>query len=350
MTSRTKHHKLKDSRSRKTHYHAPITVEDNKPFNVTNFMHDLVFGAEPEGHGPQDDNEAFTYDVLITSLDEVDAKLLKPLGDATRRGKKKVAFKHLSTLEYKKFLIPFASDENPLGDVPAHAVVLVVEDQAWGPDLRQADTSELNYFQIIDAAQELAQALVFVFIKGHKDSANYPGVIHPKFRELSKGPWPADEPVFLFSYYEKLNTAQLEVFSACMRTEDPLQLTMEINKHVRAADEWLAAENLRAKVKEMANSPLPPMSSSNSAAKGEGESDTPSAAPSSSSASAAVPESLLSRGLAAHIQREVEAQVRAQTQALHAEIAELKKQVAQLQGGSNTTTPVPGTTPAKTTA
>jgi len=119
--------------------------------------------------------------------------------------------------------------------VKAHAVGLFVEDKSWGPNLRAEDVSDQdpNYFQIIQAAQELALYVVFVFIKHHQDSKNYEGVCHAKFERLSKGPWPKTQPyVFIMSLYEGFNNNQLEVINLCLNTKDHLQMKMEIKRHV----------------------------------------------------------------------------------------------------------------------
>lgn len=66
-------------------------------------------------------------------------------------------------------------------------VGLIVRDSTWGPDLLEQPTDDQNYWQIIDAAQELALNVVFIFIR-HRDSINLDEgqVCHPKFRKLAK--------------------------------------------------------------------------------------------------------------------------------------------------------------------
>jgi len=141
------------------------------------------------------------------------------------------------------------SDPNPLGDIRANGVALVVEDVPWGPNLlkEQGGGGDDNphYWHIMEAAQELAKVVVFVFIKGHKDSKDYPGVLHPKFHKIAKGPWPRKAPyVFLLSYDSRLNKAQFEAVQRCLDSEDnPLKIRIEFNNHIAAGREYLVKQN-----------------------------------------------------------------------------------------------------------
>jgi len=218
-----------------------------------NTLHDVIFGGAPDGQ--PDGDEEFTYGLLCASLDESDARLMTQLRTTTR---KKLAFKHLRNLTFEKSIVPFASDENPLGDYRAHAVAIVCEDRSWGPDFISSAAEEINYSQIIDAAQDVAEYVVFFFIKHHLESRDYDGVVHPKFMKAAKGPWPSPTPhVFVMSIYEQFNPAQIDVIRTCMNTTNDLQMKMEIKKHLAKARDYLEAKQAKDKLVEILAAPLP---------------------------------------------------------------------------------------------
>jgi len=199
-------------------------------------LSEILFGPD------QVDDEDLEYGLLITSLDPKDNRLpaqLKGVTDQT------IIFQALHTLEYEKSVIPFTSDPNPLGEIRARGVALVVEDTKWSPNLLEASTGgdDPHYWQIIEAAQELATVVVFIFIKGHEKSKHYHGVIHPKFLDVAKGPWPRRAPyVFVLSYYDRINKAQYAAIKRCLTyeaEENPLLIRIEFKNHVAAAKEYL---------------------------------------------------------------------------------------------------------------
>lgn len=87
----------------------------------------------------------------------------------------------------------------------------------------------------------VATVVVFIFIKGHEKSKHYHGVIHPKFLDVAKGPWPRRAPyVFVLSYYERINKAQYAAIKHCLAAEDnPLLIRIEFKNHVAAAREYM---------------------------------------------------------------------------------------------------------------
>jgi len=159
--------------------------------------------------------------------------LPKPNGVSSLSNTKQILFKKLESTGYETSMVPFASDTNPFGDIAALGIGIIVRDNMWGPDLLEQPTdSDENYWQIITAAQELAQNIVFIFIR-HKDSANIPKeeVCHPKFKSLAKGPWPKKQPhVFLMSYWGRLNKKQMEVVRSCLSLIDRLEAKLTINQ------------------------------------------------------------------------------------------------------------------------
>jgi len=202
-------------------------------------LSDMIFGSDED-----DDYEEQVYGLLVTSLEHKDNKLLAQLRGLTD---KSIIFQRLPTVEYEKSSLPMASDENPLGDTRASAVGLIVNDCPWGPNVLEndgGDDENPNYWQIIEAAQELALSVVFIFIKGNNASKDYDGVLYPKFHNIAKGPWPRKAPyVFLLSYYEKLNKAQLEALKHCLTTEDPLKIRITFKNHVAEGKEYLQKQN-----------------------------------------------------------------------------------------------------------
>jgi len=107
---------------------------------------------------------------------------------------------------------------------------VIVRDSVWGPDISEQPSDDQNYWQIIDAAQELALNVVFIFVR-HRDSLNMEDeVCHAKFERLARGPWPQKQPyVFLMSYWGQFNEKQIEVIKMCLSVTDPLQVKLAIN-------------------------------------------------------------------------------------------------------------------------
>jgi len=190
---------------------------------------DVVVGPDVENYG-----------FILASLELSDERHIKQLNKAmpktgTPTNTNKVVFKKLFSTGYTKSVVPFAGDANPIGDIAALGVGVIVRDNVWGPDLLEDATDrDENYWQIIKAAQEMAINVVFIFIR-HKDSAELEDnmVCHPKFKKLAKGPWPQKQPyVFLMSYWGRFNTKQMEVIKTCMGIKDPLQVKLTINQLV----------------------------------------------------------------------------------------------------------------------
>jgi len=309
-------------------------------------IHDMIWGDAPEHHGSHNDDEVFVYSMLLASLNEGDAKLMTQLRRSTPSDNKKIAFKHLGSLEFQRSIIPFATDENPLGEVPATAVAIVCEDKSWGPDLRKDDASELNYYQIIDAAQDVAERVVFIFVKNHKDSETYDGVCHPKFVQLAKGPWPKKFPhVFIMSFYHKFNQTQIDVIRNVLNLQDDMQVQLEITKHMNLAQDFLEKQQLQNKVANLAKgvgedgsavgSTLDSAKDDEPGKEKEGES---SGLPGFMSGSIL---RALKRELAKDTDRQF-AELRGQVSSLQAEVALLKKQLAAAQ-------PAPSPAPTTTT-
>jgi len=171
------------------------------------------------------------YGFLLASLDDGDKKIINQLRSVTEvTPNKKAVFHLLTTTEYERSLIPFTSDDNPFGEIAATGVGLIVPDGLWGPDLLQDATDEENYWQLIDAAQEMALNVVFIFIK-HKDSQGMEAACHQKFERLTNGPWPRKQPyVFLMSFWERFSDEQIEIIKSCLAIHDPLQIKVEINR------------------------------------------------------------------------------------------------------------------------
>lgn len=139
---RKSHHSKRTGSQKRRSRRREFTVPRKEPS-----FSDILFGDS------SDEDEEFHYGLLLTSLNENDARYMHDLKETTS---KKLAFKRLTSTEYETSIIPLVSDENPLGEVKAHGVGIFVEDKAWGPDLLEDDISdEPNYFQIIKAAQEL---------------------------------------------------------------------------------------------------------------------------------------------------------------------------------------------------
>mgnify|MGYP006983385984 CR=1 FL=1 len=112
---------------------------------MANEMADLLIGPDVPPYG-----------FLLASLDEGDKKYLNQLRQvANVTPNPKAIFHLLTTTEYVKSNIPLASDDNPFGEVAGIGVGLIVPDELWGPDLLEDSTEEENYWQLIDAAQEM---------------------------------------------------------------------------------------------------------------------------------------------------------------------------------------------------
>jgi len=235
MASRTKR---KGSRQKRTTYHRPEPS-----------LADVLFGPETF-----EDDDDYHYGLLVTSLDHRDKRIAAQLkGVAT---KKDVVFHRLHTLEYEKSIIPFTSDDNPLGEIAATAVALIVEDLPWGPNVLEADggggDDNPAYWHIIDAAQEVATLVVFIFIKDCIEMDQYDGILHPRFLHLINGPWPRRAPyVYLLSYNDRLNEAQVKAVKHCFELEnDPSQIRVEFKNHVAASREYLSLHQNLAHVAE----------------------------------------------------------------------------------------------------
>jgi len=232
--SSSKKKKDKQRSRRRDHNPQRAPAQDRSFFGE---MADLLIGPDVPPYG-----------FMLASLDDGDKKYLNQLRLVTEvTPNKKAIFHLLTTTEYERSYVPFTSDDNPFGEIAATGLGLIVPDGLWGPDLLEDAADEENYWQLIDAAQEMALNVVFIFIK-HKDSHGLQGTCHQKFERLANGPWPRKQPyVFLMSFWDRFNDEQIEIIKSCLAIHDPLQIKVEINrvqnKHKQEKEAVAALEN-----------------------------------------------------------------------------------------------------------